>query len=851
MRTRPIFFIMLFLLVPAFSFAQSLTGFVKAKGGEPLAGASVIVTTDDEDIISYCIAGEKGAYRLQLPDDKEKEATRVSVSFMGFKKKELPFSELTNGMTIILEENSFQIKEVKVSTQRIKSTGDTLTYSVAGFKQGQDRSLADVIAKMPGLEVKSDGQISYQGKEINKFYIEGLDLMGSSYGMANQNLSADKVESVQVLENHQAVKSLRGVSFSDQAALNIVLKEGAKAAWAGSADLGSGYGDDFLYDCRLMGMLFNKKFQTLMMYKNNNNGNRLENEVLDIDALLSGKAENESGILSLMSVDAPDLDENRYTFNNSHLVAGNWLWKTGKDSELRLQGNGIMDRTDLQSFNSTTYLTIDGLPIITEEERITNTHSEWKGEVNYQYNGAKTYIKNNIKGYMDFNKSVGSVLYNNQSFAMRVKPHKQNLSENFQLSHTTKKGHVFNIDSYQSYNHLPGQLLTINGLTEKLDLRFLSSRNSIKYRLKIGKHYLNNEAGINYDYQNIGVTMNEDAELSNSYKFLRAYWSPSMSFVFGRHRVDAKLRLSYARQKYRETDSNHLWPDPSFNWNWKATAVSQFSANVSYTNAPVMGKSLYDTPIFTDYRTVTTNRGVTDTRQILSVTSAYKYSNPITGLFFNLRQTYHHSYGNILYQSNLENNIYSLTATDKEHDMQTIGLSARISKTFSWAKTLIGLGATHHITNYKLLLAGSPDKARMNVTLADFNYSLRPIQALSIEGKSGMNLFEQKNLTHKEFSSGIAMDWRHTLIFFVFPSERWMLSVKNALFHTNEEGVGANYFLDLAFTYKSKRWELSVLTNNVIGTSVFERRILGNTVESYSITRLRPREFMAKFSVDL
>lgn len=849
MLSRRIFFLLLFLLAGVSVLAQSLTGFVKAKNGGPLVGASLTVIADNGDIISYCITGEKGAYKLSIHEDADKNPTKVNISFMGFKKKQIPFPEFKNGMTVILEENNFKIKEVKVSAQRIKSSGDTLTYSVAGFKQTQDRSLADVIAKMPGLEVKSDGQISYQGKEINKFYIEGLDLMGGSYGVANQNLSADKIQSVQVLENHQSVKSLRGVSFSDQAALNIVLKDDAKSVWAGSADLGAGYGNDFIYDCRIMGLNFTKKFQTLMMYKNNNHGDQLEKEVIDIDVLLNGRAETESGILSMADAEAPDLDVNRYTFNSSHLLAGNWLWKTGKDSELRIQGNGLIDKTDLQSYNTTTYLTIAGLPVVTEEQHITNTRSEWKGEINYQYNGSKTYVKNNIKGYIDFNKSSGTMLYNDESFERMVKPYKRYLSDNFQLSHTTKKDNVFNIDSYLLYNHLPGQLLTINGITEKLDLGFLSSQNNIRYKVRIGRHYLNNDLGINYECQDIAVSLSNNSE-SNTYKFLRTYWTPSMSFRFGNQHLDMKLRISYARQKFQETVSNHVWVDPSLAWNWKASAVSGFSANINYTNSPLMGKSIYNTPIFSDYQTVTTNRGITETQQILTVTAAYKYSNPIIGLFFNVRPIYNNSRGNILYQSNLENNIYSLTATDEEYNMQSIGLSARISKTFSWAKMLVGLGATHNSTNYKLLLAGSTDKARMNITLVDFNYSLRPIRELSIEGKSSMNMFEQKNLTHKDLSSGTTVDWRHNLNLHIFPSQKIMLSLKNALYHTNEEGVDINYFLDMELSYKSRRWELSLMANNLIGTSRFERRILGNTIESYTITRLRPREFIAKLSLD-
>lgn len=59
------------------------------------------------------------------------------------------------------------------------------------------------------------GTITYQGKQINKFYIEGLDLLGSKYSQASENISADKVKSVQVYERHQPVKLLRDVTFSD------------------------------------------------------------------------------------------------------------------------------------------------------------------------------------------------------------------------------------------------------------------------------------------------------------------------------------------------------------------------------------------------------------------------------------------------------------------------------------------------------------------------------------------------------------------------------------------------------------------------------------------------------------
>ena len=158
------------------SFSQTFTGTVTGKGGMLLDGASIVLTVDNNTTVAFCITNEKGRYEIKVPAGTLPD--NVHISFMGYERKTLPFTAFKNGMTITLKESGFRLKEVRVKAQRIKQRGDTLTYSVAGFRQGQDRSIADVISKMPGLEVKADGKIEYQGKSISKFYIEGLDLMG-------------------------------------------------------------------------------------------------------------------------------------------------------------------------------------------------------------------------------------------------------------------------------------------------------------------------------------------------------------------------------------------------------------------------------------------------------------------------------------------------------------------------------------------------------------------------------------------------------------------------------------------------------------------------------------------------
>ena len=75
-------------------------------------------------------------------------------------------------------------KEVVVKSQRIRQEGDTLNYLVSAFQRQARPHHSRRYQKMPGLTVNDDGSIEYQGTKINKFYIEGMDLLGGKYAQA-------------------------------------------------------------------------------------------------------------------------------------------------------------------------------------------------------------------------------------------------------------------------------------------------------------------------------------------------------------------------------------------------------------------------------------------------------------------------------------------------------------------------------------------------------------------------------------------------------------------------------------------------------------------------------------------
>ena len=69
----------------------------------------------------------------------------------------------TQVLNFTLNEKATEIKEVKLKTKLITKRGDTISYDLKSFESKADRTLADVLKKIPGIEVNKDGSVLYQG----------------------------------------------------------------------------------------------------------------------------------------------------------------------------------------------------------------------------------------------------------------------------------------------------------------------------------------------------------------------------------------------------------------------------------------------------------------------------------------------------------------------------------------------------------------------------------------------------------------------------------------------------------------------------------------------------------------
>ena len=162
-----------------------------------------------------------GYYKVEFAFDTDSVVVTAAGMTIGQNTKTVP--NRTQRLDFLTQEKTMVIKEVSIVADKIRRSGDTINYNVAAYSQQGDRVIADVIKRMPGMEVSESGGIKYNGQNISKFYIEDMDMLHSRYGLATKNVSAKDVATVQVMENHQAIKSLQGKELTDKVAVNLKL----------------------------------------------------------------------------------------------------------------------------------------------------------------------------------------------------------------------------------------------------------------------------------------------------------------------------------------------------------------------------------------------------------------------------------------------------------------------------------------------------------------------------------------------------------------------------------------------------------------------------------------------------
>lgn len=843
--------LLLFISLAYVLSAQTYSGVVVEKDGKKaIAGVNVSLVTSKGLLVAWGYSDDKGLYKVALPQGKT--ADKIHFSLLGYKKIAIPLAEFPTDGKILLESENFQLQEVKVSANRIVQKKDTLVYSVAGFSQPQDRSIADVIAKMPGMEVNPNGQINFNGKSINKFYIEGMDLMNDRYALASNNISKKRVKSVEVLQNHQPIEMLRGKSFSEQAAINLVLEDDSRMHLVGSADIGVGANkDDVLYNNRLMSMLFGKIYQTLSIYKNDNTGYDLFTEINPITlADLTKEDRMEESLVNMVTTHAPDVDRSRYTFNRSHLVATNHLFRLAEKANLRAQVSYFNDVSKRNNSIETEYLFTDTLNhTLHEHNAIREERNRLDASVNLEVNRPNLYIRNELKSTFDWASSQGLTEWNENLRRLSSTPDRKFVADVLEVKLPMSGDRHISLSSVHSYNEHPQALTIYSGDIQRLDYSSFHTHTSASFRHRLFRMYANYQAGFRGMSQSLQTDIARQTSMTKQrFENYVPYISTGLNFQNNSIHLSADIKLNWLSWRWKGieyTEKNTLfYPDAKLLFSYILSGTSTLNLNYRYSEDRQDLRQIYDGGLFTSYRTMVDNILLPEGNETHRLSLRYQYSQPIKGLFFSLSASTNHTAKHSAYATSLrEGEVLVRSKRKADYNSKMYLLSTRLSQSFTWWKSLLTLSGSYIKTEDAQFSGEVLQDFNLGNYMASISFSARPSSFLSFEWESAW----QESRMKSGITDSKTDRLRHKLDM-TFPiTSRWMLSFKNSLYQNLDTDENF-WFADCSVSYFFKKMELRLDINNILGKTTYEREFISSIERNYYCYTLRPREVLAKLS---
>ena len=454
------------------------------------------------NIIGFADTDAKGYYKLQFKSSSD--SVVITAAGMGIGNVSRIVVNKSQRLDIHANHKEIELKEVSVKADKIRQSGDTLSYLVGAYQQQGDRVIGDVLKRMPGIEVSEDGGIKYNGKAIKKFYVEEMDLLQGRYGIATNNINAQDVATVQVLENHQPVKMLRGKTPTDDVAINLKLKNSAKGTVAINTMLGGGVqqaqtiGSNPLWTAEVVGMYFGKKRQNMTLYKGNNTGDDVSRELTQHYSGINSVGLYPFCPTNVVLPSGSGLPQKRTFDNHSHIATLNHLEKLNKDTEtginiayhndcIRREGNNL---SDIFINDDSRLLTREAM---TSETKINNLDVQgrynWNAENGFMVNVLKfdtNWNSDHVDGLMTSEQTgFAPMNYGNERIRQHFRRPELSVSNTFNTIRNIGNN-TFNFHFSAGYAHRPN---TLNVAIDSLDSQSIIY-NSQSYQQDINSHHI-------------------------------------------------------------------------------------------------------------------------------------------------------------------------------------------------------------------------------------------------------------------------------------------------------------------------------------------------------------------------
>jgi len=277
MKKLFIFLSAFFLLSLSTTAQKSIQSMVfDSKNGLPLELCAVkLLQLPDSALVQGAQTNSSGSFMLT----KVKPGNYVLViSMVGYVPSRLSVTVAAKDVilkNVQLREDALMLKEVEVKGTAAQMTvkGDTVEYNATAFKTVQNAVVEDLLKKMPGIEIGSDGKITANGQSIANIRVNGKKFFSGDIEAATKNLPADMIDKVQILDQKSDQAQLTGFEDnSTERIINLTTKSSRVKGVFGNVTGGAGLDIDgnARYDANTMIQIMDGPTQTALLGGANN-----------------------------------------------------------------------------------------------------------------------------------------------------------------------------------------------------------------------------------------------------------------------------------------------------------------------------------------------------------------------------------------------------------------------------------------------------------------------------------------------------------------------------------------------------------------------------------------------------
>lgn len=790
---KRLLYIILYVVLAASASAQvKVTGRVIDLQQKPVSDVIVKLVSGSKTL-AFTSSNAQGVYSLEVKNAPTGEVT-LQFTHISYEKESerVTLRDKVSKVDMILTPKSISLKEVTVKPDPLRQRGDTLSHNLASFLGKGDVTLEDGLKRLPGVDVTTSGAISYMGKPISQFNIEGLDMLGGKYNLATRNIPADYVTQVEIVRNHHSRRVEKDVP-SNEVSMNIKLSNKAKFKPFGQEEAGAGYMEDSNDKLQallgLTGMMFTDRFQTICSVKGGNYKGFARADMYDH----FGGSDVTTPATSLFGgFDGGAPPQGEYLYQRNGMATLNGILRTDSFTTMKVNADYSYHRATHDISQSTTYLAEGGNYVTVSEQTspLTKIHLP-KLSVNYLKNADRVYLSETFVLKGKFEENEGNVVANGSLVEQRRKTSSFEVGNELFWMGRTEKGARRHVHASVSFRRTPTLRLSFSqdgtdyGQTAQSST--LSMNVGSSFNIPIGKSFrLNLPVSVSAMYDDLETYRTATGEMND----IRGWaFTPTLNPGFEIHSRNRRFYLSagigaalkglyYNRRNSESHPSsledgrvvteegkanklNYTKPvlNPSMGINYTFSANSNLSFSTGYTTSIGDMMTLLTEPIQVDYRSVRTSSGIIGESNTWHTSGEWKWQLPMQ--YFTLSLAASHSEGrqNTLTSQSVSGIDVSSTALLRDIRSRSTNFSASVTKNIPSIFAKLGADGSYSFGSGEQAVDETVIDTRTNSYALHGNATITPVPWLELRydinyGWSRSRYSEESNTTTSLTHSG-------------------------------------------------------------------------------------------------